>query len=817
MSVSINNKGFVTSIKDKRTNKEYSPSGRASALLSMHANKKILLPQSARFSQTKQQIELSYLNGAKAVVKVQLKDQYLRLQLESLTNRGDIDNIVWGPINTTISQTIGDIIGVVRDGKFAFGMMALNDITISGPPTESDLAEMYYYIHSPDPVKYPIDPKYKEGQRFGIGGDGHSDVAFYSHPEEYFRMNGGNGAILEPAFGSSVSMHARDRRKPYTYLYSLLPDFPNDGHPRHQVSDTMDVDVVGSAIALYGCPDEKGLQVIEDIVLTEGLPHPTIDGKWIKDPAAYKPDMAWSGVHDSTISYASQLGLKAIQDEGLGEYYANPADRWGGKRINFSNNRFQSIKEFTDQTNNHGIRYGLHTLCEFIQPHSSDVHPVPNDGLQTVLRTRITNNIAPTDTIITVADTSFLNEKGTWHKNGTNVLKIGKELLTYDGVTTSRPYTLLHVKRGQYKTQALSHQAGDVMGKLQINCYNGFVPDMKLQLEYADFYAKLLVDGGMDYIDFDGLESCMYQNQGNYSFKSFYRRLFDTYHKLGGKYLRVMGSTIVEGNWHYMSVCNVGGGDHMFSPVLNKWGIEGKDVRYIWESNYLPATFGIISLSPDWSVYDAENLQAKSIGWNATYMLGLSQNTVEKCAEKQAIFKAYRTWENARAANVFTDAHKQLLKNLDYKFHLEEIGNGVFNLYPIRESRFSVFANPDSSKLFSVPNEFKTQSLQFAAKLVGTKGGSVGGATIKLDNNNAITINASISEGQYLITENGKLYLADRNRKKLQEIQDIKLPLLSAGTNKMQWELRSASHADMKFEVVISSMGTAQKIGNKRI
>src|SRR4030095_329760 len=120
-----------------------------------------------------------------------------------------------------------------------------------------------------------------------------------------------------------------------------------------------------------------------------------------------------------------------------------------------------------------------------------------------------------------------------------------------------------------------------------------------------------------------------------------------------------------------MSVCNVGGGDHMFSPVLNKWGIEGKDMRYVFESSYFPATFGIQSYQADWSLYDAENLQAKSIGWNATYMLGLSQQTVETSAEKAAIFKAFRAWEAARAANVFTKAQKDKLKDLDYKYHLE--------------------------------------------------------------------------------------------------------------------------------------------------
>jgi hypothetical protein len=176
----------------------------------------------------------------------------------------------------------------------------------------------------------------------------------------------------------------------------------------------------------------------------------------------------------------------------------------------------------------------------------------------------------------------------------------------------------------------------------------------------------------------------MYQNHGDFAFKSFFHRLFDSYHKLAGQYPRVMGSCVTEGNWHYMSVCNVGGDKNMFDPVANKWGIEGKDVRYQFQSSYFPATFGIQSFRSDWTVYDAENLEAKSIGWDAMYMLGLSQTTVEKNPQKTAIFKAFRTWEDARAAGVFSPAVKAELRDMNLKFHIERSGSG-FILRSVQE------------------------------------------------------------------------------------------------------------------------------------
>ncbi|MFC0183409.1 hypothetical protein ACFFJX_12910 [Pseudarcicella hirudinis] len=329
-TISINGKGFITSIKDKITHKEYCPKGRPSSLLNLHSQNKYLEPQSASFNPQKGEILLNYSNGSVAKVKLLQKKHYLRFELVSLTNREQIDNIVWGPYKTNISKTIGDIISVVRSDDFAIGMLGLNDNTTSGPPNDGDMSFMYYYIHSPDPKKYPLPPHLKEGQTFKIGGDGISDIAFYSQPEEYFRMCYGNGALLEPEFGSSICMHSRNRRKEQMINFPVLPDNVDGGFnsARHQLVVPTNADFIGSAIALYACPDTLGLATIEKIVLNEGLPHPEVDGKWIKDPKAYKPDIAWWGAHDSLSVYASQLGLNAVQDEGLGEYYPNPANRW---------------------------------------------------------------------------------------------------------------------------------------------------------------------------------------------------------------------------------------------------------------------------------------------------------------------------------------------------------------------------------------------------------------------------------------------------------------------------------------------------------
>ena len=118
VTIGVNNNGYITSIKNNASHKEYCPSGYSSALLSLHKDKKYILPTGAKFNTAGNQISLSYPNGSVATVKAEEKGKYISFKLLSLTPRNGVDNIIWGPYKTSISKTIGEIISVVRDGDF---------------------------------------------------------------------------------------------------------------------------------------------------------------------------------------------------------------------------------------------------------------------------------------------------------------------------------------------------------------------------------------------------------------------------------------------------------------------------------------------------------------------------------------------------------------------------------------------------------------------------------------------------------------------------------------------------------------------------
>jgi hypothetical protein len=812
-SFKIDAKGFITSISAKPSGKEYCPAGRPSPLLSLHEsdtpNDKLVAPQAASYDAANQAITLQYPNGAAAVVKIAAKDQYLRFQLVALTPRGTVDNIVWGPLRTTVAKLIGDLLGVVRDDDWAIGLYGIDDNTIAGPVTDGDCYGMGYYIHSPDPVKFPLPPQYKEGQWFNIGGNGVTDTAFYSHPEEYFQQVFGNGAKLEPEFGSSLAYHARDRRKSYTHLFSLLPGFPRS-RPRHQVSDPVDVDFIGSTVALYACPDDLGLNTLESIILAEGLPHPVIDGKWVRDPAGFRPTVYWGGPRDKCIEYTKALGLKDISQD-TGEFYPCLGNNWNIGNVGFSNGKSMPFKEFTAEAHKQGLTNGgLHTLCVFLQGGTSnDVTPVPSEHLQTVCRTKIAKDISATDTEIIVTEPSFLAEKGTWTAgDDSNYLRIGGEMLRYDGISDTPPYTLKGVKRGHAST-AQAHKAGAELVKLQQNCYNGFVPDMKLLLDYAEYYADLMFRNGMDTINFDGFESTVYQNHGYYGTRVFCRRLFETYAKLtGGKAPRVTGSNVFAGAWEFFNVCDVGGGNNMFDPYTGQRGIEGKDIGYGFSNSYFPGTFGIQGWHSDWSLFDAQNLQAKAIGWEATYALSMGQDAIDKTGEKEAIFKAFRAWQVARAAGVFTRELRTRLKDPAFKFHLEQTGETSFTLYPVKELRANGSAD---GKPLSVANPYGAQPLQLAIRMRGDAKALAAGITVTLPDGSKIITHQALKDGELIIAKGQVAYLADANRNKTADLKSERPATLPAGEAK----LSVTAPAGASFELVVWTADKGEKLAPK--
>jgi hypothetical protein len=706
--IQVSNKGWITSMKNVTAanhQREFSPADKPSPLLSLFDEKqhKYYYPQKAIFNKAKQTFTLHFANNSVATVALVAHKKYFKLTLLSLSPRNGIDQIQWGAYHTNIINLFGEIIGVARDTSesvnYAIGMLALNDNTLGGTAeTIADAAPFQYIIHSPDKKRFPLPANLHEGQIFPIGGDGINDVAFYAHKEPYYRILYGNAAQIDDQGRISIAYNSRDRAPKREVYFSLIPNMAVNTPNHLDVLPLPGVDFNGSSVALWGSPDSTALlDVMQDIVLSEGLPYPTINGKWVKDPSAFVPDAMTVGmVYDSILSYTKQLGFKAISlyDQGFIRPDRGNAGYLDGKNFEKKPIKMasgdQSHKEFSELAAQHGLLIGRTPITTALAPGTKDASPFPSDSLCYQQKRILTKSIAPGDTVILVNDPRYMDEIASWegHSKNLNMIKIGKELIYYLGVSKTAPYRLLNVKRGYWKTAEANHSAGDTIYKLQVTInygYDGLIPNMQLQDKIAEYYAAVCKINGLAYYDFDGQEFLFNNGHGYYSVKRFFGKMFEKAKELGVPYIRFTGSTLSEGSWHYQSIWNVGGGKNLYDAETREWGSatsQGKDLRDVTYANFFPAGMGgNFPINAKSTVAEYEHIQAVSVGIGSTYSLKLDQKEVESCPQKYAIFKAIRTWENARAANVFSRRIKKQLADPANQFHLEEVNKDTWQLY----------------------------------------------------------------------------------------------------------------------------------------
>lgn len=705
--IRLDERGWITSMKNITVtpHPEFSPVEKPSPLMRLYdeGSNVYYEPVEARYNQRKGLVELSYANGSVATIGIQEKDKYIKLTLKSLSPRDNIDGIEWGTYHTSITNLVGEIIGVARDTSafvnYAIGMLSLDDNTTGGPSTTiADAAPFQYIIHSPDTVQYPLPDHLREGQIFSLGGDGVSDVAFYAHKEPYYRIMYGNTAMVDDKGQISLSYHSRDRTKEREVYFSLIPNMVANTPNHLQVQAVPEVDYIGSSVALWGSPDDRALMdVIQAIVLEEGLPYPTIAGKWVKDPTAYVPDaLAQGGQYDSLVSYTKKLGFRAISlyDQGFlrpdrgTEGYLDGKD-FEKKPIKMASGN-KSHREFSELAAEHDIVIGRTNITVALAPGTKDASPVPSDSLWYQQKRLLANDLTPDDTLIYVDDPSHLEETGSWegHSKSLNMVKIGGELIHYLGVSETTPYRLLNVRRGYWGTLQSAHSKKDTIYKLQVTInfgYDGLIPNLQLQDEIAKLYADICAINGLSYYDFDGQEFLFNNGHGYYSTKRFFRKMFEQAEERGVPDIRFTGATLSEGSWHYQSIWNVGGGTNVYDVKTREWGSttsQGKDMRDVNYANFFPVTMGAnFKIQADSEAEDYEHVQAVAVGIGATYSLILNQKDVESCPEKDAIFEVIRTWENARAANAFSKEVRKLLVDPARSWRLKEVDGDTWRLY----------------------------------------------------------------------------------------------------------------------------------------
>ncbi|HJS53493.1 MAG TPA: hypothetical protein VJ765_03085, partial [Chitinophagaceae bacterium] len=242
--------GKLTEMLDRSTGKNYLAQGETSYLVSVRRNGNIINPKMLQWKNKSSEVILSFTDNTSATIKVNQVTDYISFELTTLTNASDAELILWGPYPTIIGDTIGEVVGIVRNKDFAIGIQALNIKTLGGyPSAESDIQPSYDVFAAGNKVDVLKDDLNKQLYR--------GDVAKHM------------------PYGSSLQAYCRNRNKQrvienWSHSRYVAPPYTEDGG------------VIGSKLAIFGVATPQVLPVISTIELKENLPHPMLDGVWGK-------------------------------------------------------------------------------------------------------------------------------------------------------------------------------------------------------------------------------------------------------------------------------------------------------------------------------------------------------------------------------------------------------------------------------------------------------------------------------------------------------------------------------------------------------
>ncbi len=784
--LSIDASGSVTSLFDKSQKKEYIPLDSTAPLLTLRSNGQFVRPTG--LTQKGDVLMLFFgEKGSQAEILAESKTDYIRFELKAIEYPEEIDLVLWGPFPTTIHKSVGESVGVVKDEHFAVGIQALNVKTLGGYPSEES----------------DIEPSFDIFQTGSL-----EDISEETKTKKQYR--GQTAKIME--FGSVLQAYTRNRTK--------TREISNWDHTNYIAPSYNDGGVVGSAIALFGCPAQNALKTIGEIELAEGLPHPLIDGVWAKvSPKATASyliiDFNGDNLNDA-ITLVQKAGLQYL-------YHGNPFETWGHFKLDemaFPQQR-KSLKQYVERAESQGIKLGIHTLSGFITTNDPYITPKPDPRLAKVGQSTLTDEISTDSKEIPIESPLFFNQM---KNNSLKAIVIDDEIIRYQSVSSEKPWKLNGCVRGAYGTQAASHTKGAVVGKLMDHPYNVFLPNAALSEEIAINIAELFNETGLKQVSFDGLEGVWSTGMGQYARNLFTKTWYDHLNSTAKENMINDASNPSHFNWHINTRYNWGEPWYAgFRESQTHYRLMNQD---FYQRNLLPAMLGWFNMSPQTSIEDTEWLLARAAGFDAGFAFNVDFNAVAENGQADTIFRTIKHWESARMAQAFSPVQKSRMKDIDNEFHLHPEGEGKWALYPYFVQRYEhvrKVRQPGEPVhgTFEFKNPFEAQVpiiiVNFMPDINGGEA-AIESLSIAVGSHDAVAIPVKMVPFQRLKLTNGKqALLYDRNWKLLDTI-DLKTPLpeVTNGVNSLLIDAAFLGEGTPKLHFEVKTIGETEHLTAKR-
>jgi hypothetical protein len=750
LRVRVDARGNLASLWDVANARERLAAGEVAPLLSIRTAGRSEQPASLAYDRPTQTLALDFRpSGVRVRVRATAKPTHAVFEIVAVEPPGAVDAVVWGPYPTTVGGSVGEIVGVARDGPFAIGLQVLNLKTRGG----------------------------------ALLNDEGSDPS--------------RGTLAQPArFGSVFQAFALDRTKPRTVAgwNGQFPDMPVPPMPGETV--------VGSKVALFASRADRALDRIGAIEVAEGAPHPVIDGVWAKQWRDQGRSYLIAAFSESTVD---ELLAHAKRADLMTLYHPEPFATWGHYALDAKAfpSGDEGMRRAVEKGRALGIRIGVHTLTNFINTNDAYVSPIPDPRLARTGSSPLSADIDASATGIRVASqASFANEKANW----LHTVVIDRELIRYRSVSASEPWMLLGCERGAFGTTAAPHRAGAAVGKLVDHPYKVFFPTIDLQDEIARNLADWFNKTGVGQLDFDGREGCLASGQGDYAQDRFVQVFYDNldHPVVNGT------STSTPNYWHLNSYCNWGepwyGG---FRESMQEYRIQN---QALFDRNFVPNMLGWYRLTATTSLAEMEWMLARAAGYGAGFAMSTTLEALRQNPDTPLLLDTIREWEAARRSGAFTPSQRERARNPKLEFHLERAASGwqlfpFHDVGPFRHTQTERQPGEPTSATWVVDNADAVQPLQFRIQVSG--GGSISKIHLEVGRAQSLDLAVTLAAGESLVFDaSGTARSYDqKGRQKAAVRLDRPVPQLAPGRQDLSFECAFAGDAPPVVDVTFRTRG----------
>ncbi len=432
------------------------------------------------------------------------------------------------------------------------------------------------------------------------------------------------------------------------------------------------VRLTGVTAALITCAKDDLLDKIAKVEEDYNLPHGVASRRNdLYNASYYSASNVTPANVDEHIKYARMGGFRLMKIS-YSSFLESRGYRLIGNydvyRTEYPNGK-DDLKAMLAKIKAAGITPGCHFLHSHIGRDSKYVTPAADHRLNLLRIFTLKQPLGKNDSTIYVEQ----NPQNSTMAGNRKVLKIGPELISYRGYTTSPPYMFYGCKRGIDETTINAQPAGYLFGLLDVSEFGAtsvYIDQYSdLQDEVAAGIADIW-DAGFEFFYFDGSEGV--NPPFWYHVAGAQYRVFS---KLKPEPVFAEGAAKTHFSWHMITGGNA---FDVFPPEKLKEETIKHPFREAprMQDNFTRLNFGwlgyripdekTIGTQPD----QLEFVTSKAAAWDCPVSVSGNLNTLAKHPRTADNFEVLRRWEEVREKKWLTEEQKKMLRNPDQEFIL---------------------------------------------------------------------------------------------------------------------------------------------------